>query len=127
MVHRLEPRLGRLDQQRDGAHAGRQDRGAPGERQLDAEATQRAADRSPPADDEQQVIAEHGGRQDQRQDHRAIEEVASRKAPARQGPGQGQPHQQRQRRGGDRDLDGEPDGSQVHVRIHPGAGTPDAS
>src|SRR2546426_3332315 len=64
-VHGFEARLGGLDDECDRPDAGGENRGCRGEGELEPERGERSADRASVPDDDEEVVDEHRGRQDQ--------------------------------------------------------------
>src|SRR5207245_427557 len=81
---------------------------------LEPDRGETAPDRAPVADDDQEVVAEHRGRQDQREDDDRLEHVTAGESLAGQEPGDRDAGEQRQRRGAQRDTQREPDREGVH-------------
>src|SRR5207302_5237578 len=113
-VHGFEARLRGLDDERDRPDARGQYCGARGEGELEPDRGESAPDRAPVADDDQEIVAEHRGRQDQREDDDRLEHVAPGESLAGQEPGDRDAGEQRQRRGAQRDTQREPDREGVH-------------
>jgi hypothetical protein len=96
----------RLADERKGDDCGGQHRALPREDKADAERSfEPAAEPAAPADDDEQVVAEHGRRQHHRQEQDRIDELAAREAQPRQGEAGGNAQDQVERRRPQGDLE----------------------
>ena len=109
-VHRLDGGARGADQQRQRHHGGGHHRGVPGESNAPARGgVDRRAQEAAASEQHDQVVARHGGREDERKRDQQVHQPASPESPPRQDIGERDAEQRIEEGGRGRDLDGQPE------------------
>ena len=114
-VHRLEAGLRGLDEEGARSQPCRQHRRPPCEGELDSRRVENATNGALAADQDEEVVAEHRRRQDERQHDDGFREVAAWKALEREHPRQRHPRRHGQDGGRHGDLERKPEREEVHA------------